>query len=106
MDAREETASALFKLIGTRLSEMAMLFEALADPDRGSVQPETPQEKAVGRKKLTMTELGDCAAAGEHARHECMEAGGEPEVCYAAGVLANADCIRDKLKEPEKKAEG
>jgi hypothetical protein len=104
VSAREESASPLFRIIAHQLEDMAMFFEALAEPDRGGgpVKPETPEGEEVERR-LSREDLADCADEGNRAKKACFEMGGRAEDCYVAAMLVEADRLSAKLKEPQKK---
>jgi hypothetical protein len=102
VSVRDETSSPLFKILANQFHEMAVFFEALADPDRDGGSPGSPAERTAERP-ISITDIGDCIDEGNRAQKACREAGGSVETCYATGRLAEADCLRSKLKEPDRK---
>jgi hypothetical protein len=103
VSADEGSSSPLFEVIAYQFEKTASFFEALADPDRGggSVEPETNTDEA--ERPIRWTEIVNCMDEGARARKACIEAGGTNETCYVTGALAEAECLKQKLKELEKK---
>ena len=44
-----------------------------------------------------------CYFEGLKAKNACLEAGGDRRTCYAAGAIAEADCLKERVKQPERK---
>jgi hypothetical protein len=102
VSAHEETPTAVFRIIANQFEDMAMFFEALAEPDRdgGSVAQETP-EGGVAERPIGILDIIDCIQEGRRARKACREAGGDLDTCYVTGRLAEAACLKAALGEPE-----
>ena len=103
MIAREESSSPHLEVIASKLEDLTVVVRALADRDGGgAVEPESPEEEGAERK-INIVDVFVCWDAGVRAKNACLEAGGEKATCYAAGVIAEANCLKEKVDEPEKK---
>ena len=105
VSAREETSAPLFKIIANQFETMALLFEALAEPDRSDGWEQESPEGEVAERPRGVVDIANCLDEGVRAQRACTDAGGKWETCLVTGKLAEADCLRAKLKEPEIKPE-
>jgi hypothetical protein len=84
-------------MIAYKVEGLAMLFGAV-----GPVKPETPEDGEAERE-ISVTDITKCQIEGIEAARRCKEAGGRPGTCYTIGVMSEVDCLKAKLKEPERK---
>ena len=105
MSAQEGSSSPHVKVIASRFEDLAILFKALAEPDRsgGWVEPETPEVEEA-KREVDVSDIVGCIEEGDRAKEACKAAGvSRIETCIAIGKIAEGDCLKAKLKELKRK---